>query len=124
MCVCVCVCVQAELSGAPKVYDEFLKALLQAKELQWSPKQVCPVRSCVVAAVTGECCSCLQIYTRMVAILEDWPHLVRIFADFLSPQDAADVNAVSQQCHMSDMLFSVTQVSHDCHMTAPCPAAG
>ena len=34
-------CAQAELSSAPKVYDEFLKTLLQAKELQWSAKQVC-----------------------------------------------------------------------------------
>ena len=31
----------------------------------------------------------------MPVILKEWPHLIRIFVDFLSPQEASDVNAVS-----------------------------
>jgi hypothetical protein len=61
--------VKSELTDSPEVYDKFLKVLMDSDKSGLSPAET---------------------FGKVQDVLKSWPHLVKVFSDFLQPQEAKE----------------------------------
>lgn len=68
---------------------------MSAKRENWTPSKVHATRiKCGCPRLTKHF-SFNQVYRKVQLILQPWPHLLKLFTEFLEPQDCIEANAVS-----------------------------
>ena len=93
--------VQVSLMDCPGKYDKFLQVLTDARKQGWKPSKVGTLCMCEMSGLGffrplhGFLSSLLaQIYQKIGVLLHDWPHLMRLFTEFLRPGDTPDAKLV------------------------------
>lgn len=90
-----------------RVYQEFLNTLSKAKRENWESKRVrmaimyqslprSQSLDYVFAKLYAVVLPFVQIFKEVDAVLKPWPHLVKLFLHFLTPQDCTEMNMVSR----------------------------
>eukprot|EP00731_Ephydatia_muelleri_P016194 Em0009g618a len=81
--------VKAMLEGKGSVYEAFLSTLLRARQEKWRGS---------------------QIYANVKELLQPWPHLVKLFTEFLEPQDCLEANALADRYELESVKTFVHSI--------------
>ena len=75
---------------SPGTYERFLRVLTEARNHDHRQSKVCS-NECVIDAAL----LCLQVFDSVRIVLEPWPHLIKLFTEFIDTQHAINTSSVS-----------------------------